>query len=46
VSGGAIARPEFEFIDFSDSFIVNDTALEANATNTSSDIVSEHTGVM
>lgn len=46
VSGGAIARPEFEFIDFSDSFIVNDTALEANATNTTSDIVSEHTGVM
>ena len=33
-TGGAIVRPEFSFIDFSDSFITNDTALAVNQTNT------------
>ena len=32
MSGGAIVRPEFEFLDFSDSFITNDTALGINET--------------
>lgn len=44
-TGGARVRPEFSFIDFSDSFITNDTALAVNATNTT-DIVSESTGAI
>jgi len=45
-SGGAIVRPEFEFIDFSDSFIANDTAIAANLTSNTTDVVSEHTGAL
>lgn len=45
MTGGARVRPEFSFIDFSDSFITNDTALAVNATNTT-DIVSESTGAI
>lgn len=43
-SGGAIVRPEFDFIDFSDSFITNDTALDINMTKNQTNVVSSHTG--
>jgi hypothetical protein len=44
-TGGAKVRPEFSFIDFSDSFITNDTALGVNETNTS-EIMPETMGGM